>query len=888
MKKSSVFLIAGIFIFVFLVFAGSASVQIQSEQLKRNYILGEQLSGKIVIDLVNESAGSMIRINGVDSISLFNAVNASGLRENKDFTCEISGCRNSYLASERATGDITLNQESLLGFKAGGKEMQILEAQLTFSSDAPESCDNQIELYLPDMSTYLQNPVYKNESYCEQENPGCFDSSLAGQNMLELQPSPGYCNKILLSNAPAYLAGATIRNTTTLVRQITMQIYRLDDISKPLGECILPTLKNQEERVSCVIEKPIISGYYFVCTSAPAGNYKIKTESEGNVCGTSNLASEDFSADYDIFARPLKYNFPVINAASETKKQTIETKDLEDYINDYLEKTYADNDCSKNCIFPFKIENNIASNQVIKILNASLKYSSTVGVGTSNDLYLLNARSSSISGNALEIDMAKANFTLQSLGQRNITINIGDKRINLSVNVIQGFETGFAPNFAYIQIPTSFSIQTNENISQVTWNFGDGTAPVTGSKVKSHTYSLPGEYIVNVKIQNTRGVMVEKNYPVNVGDIDGTIRYLRNATDLHLSKIKTNLDSFPLFFREKVKNAVNLTFSEGEYARLLNTLNTSLNDSDKIDLIGKINALDIPDSIEFGSVETLPMAIGFSGIDSKYISKISNAEISQEKKAELSDAVIYWIGQNYNPEVDRKEVVSKKGNTKEVIGSFYSARFNKKSNFSGEVFFILEYPKEEILFSENENLSTLAEEGYSASYLDISQKQKIDFYIGGETKTESLGMYISPKVDILGDFGEKAPFYKKLPTGWLIFWIIILIIVFLSVYIFLQEWYKNKYEFHLFKNRDDLYNLFAFIFNARQAGMSDSEAVKKLEASGWKGEQISYAMKKFNGKRTGMWEIPIFRGRERKKMFEEIEKRRKIGTDARFIKRPFM
>ena len=55
--------------------------------------------------------------------------------------------------------------------------------------------------------------------------------------------------------------------------------------------------------------------------------------------------------------------------------------------------------------------------------------------------------------------------------------------------------------------------------------------------------------------------------------------------------------------------------------------------------------------------------------------------------------------------------------------------------------------------------------------------------------------------------------------------------------------------------------------------------------SGWKGEQISYAFNKINGKRTGMWEIPLFKRKENLEVEREIQKRHSGGIDTRFIKR---
>ena len=70
--------------------------------------------------------------------------------------------------------------------------------------------------------------------------------------------------------------------------------------------------------------------------------------------------------------------------------------------------------------------------------------------------------------------------------------------------------------------------------------------------------------------------------------------------------------------------------------------------------------------------------------------------------------------------------------------------------------------------------------------------------------------------------------------------------------------------------------------------MDDNAIRKNLHGSLWGGEQIIYAFKKIDGKRTGMFEIPLFRGSEQRKIQDEIQKRRqRMGGDARFIKRPF-
>jgi len=95
----------------------------------------------------------------------------------------------------------------------------------------------------------------------------------------------------------------------------------------------------------------------------------------------------------------------------------------------------------------------------------------------------------------------------------------------------------------------------------------------------------------------------------------------------------------------------------------------------------------------------------------------------------------------------------------------------------------------------------------------------------------------------------------------------------------LQEWYKRNYESFLFKDRRYLYNILMFIANARAGGTNDDEIRKMLLSKKWANEQISYALKKSRGQRTGMYEIiPI------EKLFAWLRKRKaekSIATDSR-------
>ena len=71
----------------------------------------------------------------------------------------------------------------------------------------------------------------------------------------------------------------------------------------------------------------------------------------------------------------------------------------------------------------------------------------------------------------------------------------------------------------------------------------------------------------------------------------------------------------------------------------------------------------------------------------------------------------------------------------------------------------------------------------------------------------------------------------------------------------MQEWYRRKYEGHLFNNRNDLYNLISYIQSATKSGVSDDEMANKLRRIGWSSEQVNYVVRKYSGRKTGMVEI---------------------------------
>ena len=261
------------------------------------------------------------------------------------------------------------------------------------------------------------------------------------------------------------------------------------------------------------------------------------------------------------------------------------------------------------------------------------------------------------------------------------------------------------------------------------------------------------------------------------------------------------------------------------------------------------------------------------------------------------DAIITWFFNSVNVYSDEKiyNLYYEDTDEYEVIASKLNVRVEPKETLDNNAYFIINREKSKITFKD----STLNSQAKNLNgsvglvFSNLAAAREIEFFVSEKIIILNVPVYVSPGFEALAIIGQLGPcnFDKTCdtgedwkncradckPVGWTIFWILVLLLFALIIYIVLQEWYKKKYESYLFKDKNELFNLINFIDNAEKHGLKKDEIFKRLREKGWNNEQIAYAYNKLKGKRTGMWEIPIFKGLERKKMNKELEKRKKIG-----------
>lgn len=871
-------------IFLWILFIGilgigiaSAGFRYNSDSLKDSYLAGESIKGKINLNLSSENGNNLLTSNFPGNISLLSLLNESGLEEGIYFNCSTKECGREY-EIESIVSEIELNKEKFIGLKISGKDISGIDSmKFSIESDLSGSCEIPL---LIDITGKGENVLTSNthtSSYCTDNNYGCFAGNLGSSEYTEAIINGEVCENINLSAGPAFSLGAKIKKVNE--KNITM-ILR-DSENNNLGECDLPGISGAvgtEQEAECAVEySSAKKNSYWVCAS---GEFKIKSEIKGAVCGTDET-------DFEIFAKPMAYGKTKMEI-NTTTFETLTSEILENYAYDYLKEKYGEEvNCNPYCILPVKIS---GPSQRISLSNVEFMYDLGSYKKEAKEFYELSEKPILISGNRLEIDIVPANFVIP-LGATNkqLSLYLGELLLKKKdITIQKSFDFDITPKFSYLGLKSTFEVVTNYNITSSKWNFGDGTIEETKGKKITHAYTESKTYNVEVEIVRNDNVIAIKSFSITAGNAKESADRTIKKYKARLANITKQTDGFPAWVGKEIKKAINFSELGSSLNKLESSFKSANSDEEYEKIMNELLALRFPSSISIGKRGKLPLAIGFENIDAKYYKEMIGEEnLSSDK---LKNLIVGWFNKNYKTDADFEQISVFREGSAETLASKFKIDISPNEGAENGYLFI-DYPYESIDFQADYGQKAMADG--SATYIPIkSESKSIEFLIINEISVDELGAYIAPTRAFAIDNREiceandpecAVPF----PWGRLLFWLGISLFGVLVIYIILQEWYKRKYEYHLFKNAHDLYNLINFIYNSRVSGLTDRDIRKKLNEVGWKGEKITYAFKKIDGRRTGMWEIPLFKVFENRRVKQEIVKRQSgQPIDARFIKRP--
>lgn len=891
-------------ILVVLSFLVVASVDIENSEIVNSYEIGDNVEGIITLSIDEESSISEVRsVFSGDETGSIELLELLQKHDNLDFTCDPSTCDSSYetIGSFVSSKTINLVNKKTLGIIVSGDDVDVKSFTFDLSSNSGESCGNQLAIDLTDDNkiNWENNNALITACGVDQTSSCYQQGSFNDWARLDQVP---YCEKIVLSKAPAFEVNAFIRadNGASFETDI-LKASLYNNKNEKVGECNLKKPSETGSKEFCTINYVAKENQdYFACVSLKGGvsipitepAYWVQARLTGEEkCGIFGDPSEAtaFVGDYNIKAHSKKY----ASVGSLTFDQTLFNEQNQDsivaYINDYLDEIYQGSCPNSGCVIPITFS---GINQELVLSNILVDYSSSsASLISTTKIIEIETTPARINSMNTTIDLSLAGFSVpNNVSDYELELFIGNELItSRNISVLQKqppFIEQIYPKIISAGNPTTFTafIDSDVNLSGISfeWDFGDNSTIITTSTNKiQHTYNKVGSFVLKVTSKNGLIELGTLNFNVLViTPIEAINATLADLND-KLKELEDDINSLPEEYQEIVIERgidigslkTSVKSIEDNYNFLI--IGTNTQDNDYVNLILELNLIEIPESIGPSKTADLPLAFDVNDIILDDVVDLFNEFYISGKEDEYENAIVFWYLDNINANLKQKSYTINYDSYKEDLITEFELQINPRGSQTGTAYLIIEQDKDEIIFSENYDL--FDESGVTGIELDLSRTNNIKFAIEGNINVFGITMYIVPELSVLGIresiFIPSGPgFFPRFLVG-----TIIALIVTLGIYIFLQEWYKRNYEKYLFKNKNNLYNLLYFIKNAKTKGMKESVIVSKLRKSKWRKEQIIYAMKKFKGQRVGMWEIPIFKVFERKKMEKELQKRKRIS-----------
>jgi len=883
----------GMFISLLLIGFVSASFSIGnlSHLITDEYGPGESLRGWFNISLNNEPSNSLL--TGFNSnITILNFLDAN----NADYYCVPDNCEKGYSinGSGSASKD-TFNvypTEWLIGLKLNGQISSISSLSFDVEIATPESCINPLRIDIGDDDFFEWKADKSADSVCGVSGTyGCFE----GNSVEETPISSSYfCEEIEVLPFNSFRVGAMINGSGAAVFEMTLEVNSEEEdcqISTSVGGVISCDINLTEALIQSTTAK--------VCIRKISGStvYKIKFEEDANRCGYVKDSYGDIEPyseqDFEMFAKPRKYASINDFTFNQNLVGDVDDIDLANTIMTYINENYNDGNCSNDCIIPIKFH--FGTVQATTISNLTLDYKKFGRDSSESIIYELRESESSLNSGFLKLELEKASLSVPTeVGVSDLTLKLGNSEI-----FTQSIRVKSIPQIIDLvpkSIPAlvSFPIIAvlNGNLPNMTfkWNFGDGNSAITTTNNVRHTYLTTGNYNLQVNISNAFGSS-SRTFPIVVGSpknyINGTINEYRN----NINKIEGEINILPLWIKTEIIKKANLEDLKTSINSLETRFKSAFEPDEYLNVMEGLVALKIPNELNFTQViNPFDFFPNENQLDLQTLETLG-AGSADETREIYASAANNWIRRKLGILLESKTYSLFFVDSEEPIFSYFKLILNPAESLD-EFYLVVNGNPDEIMFNEGIEVKKMGDVAVGTVFADLSESKTIEFLYPGAVDITSLPIYISPEfnnldIDVVPgpcnndgtcDSGEN---YKNCrrdckPITWAVMFLIILFFIAFVIYIILQEWYKKNYESRLFPDKSQLFNLVNFMEISLNQGVRRSQIADKLKDLGWNNEQLNYVWNKLHGKRTGMWEIPIFKWVENRRVKKELAKRKGI------------
>lgn len=840
--------------FVFSYDSNAKNISLNTQQ-----IYGEAISGTFLLNLIDAPI-NLIFSSSYGEITLRQLLTNAG----KTLGCESYNCSGLYTTYGDGLESLdfkAIKKGVSYGLLYDGSTTSATGLNIKVSAIFPESTTIPLSIAVGKNYIWNFNSVAEDTTNFRQISYGCFNFS-APQTNGEID-TLGYCEEVNLTDAPSYYLGANVSGSG--LKQL---VFSLNKDGSEIKSCTV-NLESAaySSAIGCMasMSENQPAGKYEVCLRSSEENYviySVKKETSGPNCG--RYSSGNKLADYSLFVKTPYYaaSNGEVDLGENFGNYAIES------INSYLALVYNSN-CSSECVVPITLYGN---NINVNVSNINSAYSSATGPIRSNSLYSLLEDVYRMDFSGI-ISFESFNWVVDKYGNSTLKIDLIENNSvkelmskSFSVEPVP-FATSIYPTSPPAGIDVYYYVHIGGNFSKVIWNFGDGSPAIeSNNSYAIHKYlNVSATYNATVSVIGKNST-ITRYFVLNTVSpeayINDSISFKRGI----FNNLSVKIDSLPYAIKDFVKQKLQFESIQNELTQIEMDHIRATSSNDFLNIVTRIDSLDIPSSILEYDTRSGSLTSSYSEIDPSIVKKIKPGNYSSMDR--YVTPIFAWQLLNINSNVAKKkfEIIKKNKEIQKLLVYYEVSLKSSSNNFS---YFIIQKPVSSLYFSSGVEVKDI---GGNASYISLSPMQSLEFsfYLEG---SDDVAMFISPSLEILqatedvsvckvnglcqksdGENSDNCPQDCKaiLPTVLAIAGVLLFILI---IYTILQRWYVKKYEEYLFKDRVFLFNLLTFINNSKLNGASKDSIASALSAKGWIGEQITYAIKKSEGKNTGMYEI---------------------------------